>query len=116
MFAAPERRISSWVITKIAAATCDILCSFLETEVTSMLIRVSILTCVRSPCGAVGTFAEEVCGHAGWQASKSVITSWHPARVSRRRFKVRLAVTQAVDMVPPRGRHVHDRCRSLAAH
>src|SRR6266852_734905 len=90
MFVAPERRMSPWVMTKIAAATWDIFCSFLETEVTSMFIRVSILTCVRSPCGAVGTFAEEACGHAGWQASKSVITSWHPARVSRRRFKVRL--------------------------
>src|SRR5260370_15554124 len=48
IFVAPECRISSGVITKIAAATSDSFCSFFETEVTSIFIRFSILTCVRS--------------------------------------------------------------------
>ena len=45
---APERRMSSWVITKIAAATCDNFCSFFETEVTSVFIRSSRLSLERS--------------------------------------------------------------------
>jgi hypothetical protein len=51
MFVAPEVRISSRVMTKIADAIRDNFCSFFETEVTSMFIRFSMLTCVRSrPC------------------------------------------------------------------
>src|SRR5580704_6319603 len=51
MFKAPELRMSSWVITKIAAATCDNFCSFFEAEVTSKFIRSSMLVLVRSFCG-----------------------------------------------------------------
>src|SRR6266849_1058493 len=35
-------------MTKIAAATWDSFCSFFETEVTSMFIKFSMLSCVRS--------------------------------------------------------------------
>src|SRR5450631_628448 len=48
IFLAPERWISSCVMTKIAAAACDNFCSFLETEVTSIFIRSSMLRSVRS--------------------------------------------------------------------
>src|ERR1700674_912403 len=48
MLVAPERRMSSWVITKMAAATLDNFCSFLDTEVTSMFIRSSMLFSARS--------------------------------------------------------------------
>src|SRR6266571_957464 len=47
-FVAPERPISSWVMTNIAVATCDIFCSFFETEVTSMFIRSSMFIAARS--------------------------------------------------------------------
>ena len=45
MFVAPERRISSWVMTKMAAAVFESFCSFFETEVTSTFIG---LRCSRS--------------------------------------------------------------------
>ena len=48
MFVAPERRISSFVITKIAAATRDSFCSFFDTEVTCTFIRSSRLWLVKS--------------------------------------------------------------------
>src|ERR1700680_1189846 len=50
-FVSPERRMSSCVITNIAAAACDIFCSFFETDVTSIFIRSSIDICDRSRCG-----------------------------------------------------------------
>src|SRR5713226_9388945 len=37
-------------MTKIEHAIRDNFCSFFEADVTSMFIRFSILTCVRSPC------------------------------------------------------------------
>lgn len=52
MFVAPERRISSWVMTKMAAAVFESFCSFFETEVTSTFIRSSMLVVVRSFGGA----------------------------------------------------------------
>ena len=48
MLAAPERRISSWVMTNIAAPVLDSFCSFFETEVTWMFIRSSMLACDKS--------------------------------------------------------------------
>src|SRR5580693_6064842 len=48
IFVAPDRRMSSWVITNIAAATRDSFCPFFEADVTSMFIRSSMLTFVRS--------------------------------------------------------------------
>src|SRR6266571_4106759 len=47
-FVAPERQISSWVMTKMAAAVLESFCSFFETEVTSTFIRSSMLVVVRS--------------------------------------------------------------------
>src|ERR1022692_803040 len=47
---APDRAMSSAVITKTAEGVFDIFCSFLETEVTSMFIRSSRFKVVRS-CG-----------------------------------------------------------------
>src|SRR5438445_8723310 len=55
MFVAPERRMSSWVMTKMAAAVLESFCSFFETEVTSTFIKSSMLVLVRSfgcVCGA----------------------------------------------------------------
>src|SRR6202158_2995593 len=52
IFVAPERWMSSCVMTKIAAAACDIFCSFLETDVTSIFIRSSSDICDRSRCAA----------------------------------------------------------------
>ncbi len=40
----PERRMSSWVITKTAAATSAARCSFRDADVISMFIRSSIDT------------------------------------------------------------------------
>src|SRR6266849_1817701 len=57
IFVEPERRISSWEITKMAAAVWDSFCPFFETEVTSMFIRSSRLRSVRSAgfcCGQTG--------------------------------------------------------------
>jgi hypothetical protein len=48
MLVAPERRISSWLMTWIAAAARESFCSFFETEVTSMFISSSRLISVRS--------------------------------------------------------------------
>src|ERR1700722_9097942 len=45
---APERRISSCVITKIAAPAFDSFCSFFETDVTGMVINSSRLSWDRS--------------------------------------------------------------------
>ena len=45
---APERRMSSWLITKIAAPVFASFCSFLETDVTWTFIRSSRLNWVRS--------------------------------------------------------------------
>src|SRR5580704_4076257 len=59
---APERRISSGEMTKIAAATSDRFCSFFDTDVTSTFIKFSMLSCVRSvslPCGD--------CPQGAWQ-------------------------------------------------
>src|SRR5260370_1286148 len=56
---------------KIADAIRDNFCSFFETEVTSMFIRFSILTCVRSPgedCGA--GCDRELCPHAASHPSR----------------------------------------------
>src|ERR1039458_1274569 len=50
MLFAPDRAMSSAVMTKTAEAVFDIFCSFLETEVTSMFIRSSRFKFVRS-CG-----------------------------------------------------------------
>ena len=50
---APERTMSSLVMTKIAAAVLEIFCSFFETEVTSMFIRSSRFTLVKSCCDDV---------------------------------------------------------------
>ena len=50
---APEWLISSWVITKIAAAAWEIFWAFLETEVTSMFIKSSRDTWERSRCPEV---------------------------------------------------------------
>src|ERR1017187_1683432 len=60
MLVALECRMSSWVMKKIAAAVRDNLCSFLATEVTSMFIRSSRFTLVRSGCVA--------CPGAAWDA------------------------------------------------
>jgi len=57
MLFALERRMSSWLITKMAAAVCEAFCSFLDTEVTSMFIKSSRLRSARS----LGRF----CGQAG---------------------------------------------------
>jgi len=48
IFVMPERRMSSCVITKIAAPVFASFCSFLETDVTWTFIRSSRLNCVRS--------------------------------------------------------------------
>src|ERR1700722_19898920 len=56
MLVAPERRMSSCVITKIAAPVFDNFCSFFETEVTWMFIRSSRLTVERS--GSWGACAQ----------------------------------------------------------
>src|SRR5258708_21718781 len=56
---------------KIADAIRDNFCSFFETEVASMFIRFSILTCVRSPgedCGA--GCDRELCPHAASHPSR----------------------------------------------
>ena len=53
--------MSSCVITKIAAATCDIFCSVFETDITSVFIRSSRLSLERSfgaCCARVGTASE----------------------------------------------------------
>src|ERR1700690_3891892 len=50
---APERRMSSWVITKIAAPVFASFCSFFETEVTWTFITSSRLNCVKSRAGGV---------------------------------------------------------------
>src|ERR1700691_1822000 len=67
IFVAPDRRISSCVITKIAAAACDSFCSFLETEVTWIFIRSSSETSERSrgaaDCAADGAGDCEDCAH-----------------------------------------------------
>src|ERR1035438_1829619 len=60
MLVALECRMSFWVMTKIASAVRDNLCSFLATEVTSMFIRSSRFTFVRSGCVA--------CPCAAWDA------------------------------------------------
>src|ERR1700684_1379571 len=57
MFVAPERLISSAVITKIAEAVRESVCSLFETDVTWTFIRSSRLFVVRS--------VEVCCGHAG---------------------------------------------------
>jgi hypothetical protein len=48
MFRAPDRRMSSDVMTKIAAGVRDSFSAFFETEVISMFIRSSILLLVMS--------------------------------------------------------------------
>jgi hypothetical protein len=48
MLVAPERRRSSWVITKTAAAAAEIGSARFETEVTSTSISSSRLSSVRS--------------------------------------------------------------------
>ncbi len=48
MLVAPDRRMSSGVITKIAAAVRESFCSFFETEVTLTFIKSSIFIAVRS--------------------------------------------------------------------
>lgn len=64
MLVAPERRMSSWVITKMAAAVRATLCSVFETETTLMFIRSSRLWFVRStlaccaPAGATKSSRE----------------------------------------------------------
>jgi hypothetical protein len=57
MFVAPERLMSSAVITKIAEAVRESFCSLFETDVTSTFIRSSRLLVVKS--------VEVCCGHAG---------------------------------------------------
>ena len=57
MFVAPERAMSSAVITKIAEAVRESVCSFFDTEVTWTFIRSSRLLVVRS--------VESCCDHAG---------------------------------------------------
>lgn len=52
MLVAPERRISSCVMTKTPAATLDNFCSFFEADVTCIFIKSSMLAVVRSFCGA----------------------------------------------------------------
>ena len=62
--------MSCWVMTKIAAATCDNFCSFFETDVTSIFIRSSILCCVRSRgfCwGQAGTVSNNASGRVRQQ-------------------------------------------------
>jgi hypothetical protein len=54
MLLAPDRCISSWVITKIAAAASERFCSFLDTEVTWMFIKSSSGICERSLCAGDG--------------------------------------------------------------
>jgi hypothetical protein len=49
IFVAPDLWMSSCVITNTAAAVRDNFCPFFDTEVTSMFIRSSRLTVVRSP-------------------------------------------------------------------
>src|ERR1035441_3382813 len=57
MLVAPERRMSSWLITKTAAPVLDSVCSFFETEVTSMLNRSSKLAparfCAEGVCAVI---------------------------------------------------------------
>ena len=48
---APDRRISSWVITKTAAAVCESFCSFFDDDVTWMFINSSRLALVKSRAG-----------------------------------------------------------------
>jgi hypothetical protein len=66
MFVAPEQRMSSSVITKMAAAACEIFSAFLETEVTSMFIKSSRGTAERSRCPAriCAGKGNEDCPHA----------------------------------------------------
>jgi hypothetical protein len=54
MLVAPERRISSSVMTKMAAAVLQRDCSWPETEVTSTFISSSIFICVRWSDGVCG--------------------------------------------------------------
>src|ERR1700733_2866753 len=59
IFVAPDRRMSSCVITKIAAPVFESFCSFLETEVTCMFIRSSRLAWDRSLSLGCGAKADE---------------------------------------------------------
>src|SRR6267143_5184071 len=57
MFVAPDRRMSSCVMTKVAAAAWDILCSVFETDVTWMFVKSSMFIAARS-----GFCANFCCG------------------------------------------------------
>src|ERR1700685_3812651 len=82
MFVAPERAMSSAVITKIAEAVRESVCSLFETEVTSTFIRSSRLFVVRS--------VEFCCGHAGIARNAKINRhrSTRPAKRHSRRQKV----------------------------
>src|ERR1051326_3449183 len=58
MLLRPDRRISSCVITKMAAGEVTSFCSFLDTDVTSMFIRSSRLASVRSRRGFCAKVAD----------------------------------------------------------
>jgi hypothetical protein len=58
IFVAPDLWMSSCVITNAAAAVRDSFCSFLDTDVTSMFIKSSRLTVVRSPRTVAAGFCE----------------------------------------------------------
>ncbi len=66
---APDRRMSSWVMTKMAAAASATFCVLFETDVTCTFIRSSRLMLVTS-----GTF----CGFAG--PSAHTLATWHTVR------------------------------------
>jgi hypothetical protein len=92
MLVAPERAISSGVITKIAAATSDSFCYFFETEVTSMFIRFSILTCVRS----LGEVCETAGGCGDWP-----LTIWQSSKRHTTPAGIHNALTNRFDRFPP---------------
>src|SRR6202050_2329995 len=83
MFVAPERRMSSEVITKIAAAARETFCSCFETEVTLMFIRSSRLSFARS----LGGF----CGHAEIAASAANAKTKHARRGTLRIFRLQFS-------------------------
>ena len=64
MLVAPEREMSTAVMTNIAEAVRDIFCSVFDTEVTLVFIRSSRLRLVKSEGGA--------CGQAGRGKRRSI--------------------------------------------
>ena len=78
MLVAPERRISSELITKMAAAVRESFSSFFDTEVTLISIKTSRLACPRS-----------IGFGAGFCAPRSGINPKTTARPSDARFTAR---------------------------